>query len=145
LGHKNGYYWLIWKFTDDAKEVAQRLCADIGEMSLLSAATQVWAKPKLLLTLKPSDFEPQPAVHSAVIELTTRNKQLTTDELIGYYKALHIIFKQPRKMLVNNLIDGGLARNEALALIEKLGLPATARAQDLATTQCLTISRAFPL
>lgn len=123
------------------REVAERICAKPGEMSLLAAATQIWAEPKLLLVLKPSDFEPQPAVYSAVIELRTKNGGLTAGELTNYFTALHHIFKQPRKMLVNNLMVSGLSRIEALNLITSLNLAPTCRPQDLTTKHCLAISR----
>jgi len=126
------------------KEVAERVCAQPPKMNLLAAATQVWAIPKLLLTLKPSDFEPRPAVYSAVIELKTKDLGLSTSELTNYFASLHRIFKQPRKMLINNLVDGGLSRPDALSLIEKIGLPATARPQDLTVAQCLEIAPRFP-
>ncbi len=124
------------------KEVAERVCAKAPEMNLLAAATQVWAEPKMLLTLKPSDFEPAPAVHSAVIELRTKELGLKTEELKNYYAALHKIFKQPRKMLINNLIaDKKLARAEAEKILADLSLPLTSRPQDLSVAQLLELGK----
>ena len=120
------------------KEVAERICAQPPQMNLLAAATQVWAQPKLLLTLKPSDFEPAPAVHSAVIQLTTHSKQLTTGESKHYYAALHRIFKQPRKMLINNLLDP-LTRPEAEKIMAELDIPLTCRPQDLSIGKLLKL------
>ena len=122
------------------KEVAERICVQAGEMNLLAAATQVWAQPKLLLTLKPSDFEPAPAVYSAVIELKTKDHGLSAEELKKYYAALHRIFKQPRKMLINNLLDP-LTRPEAEKNLGALDIPLTNRPQDLSIDQILELSK----
>jgi 16S rRNA (adenine1518-N6/adenine1519-N6)-dimethyltransferase len=131
------------------KEVAERICAKSPETNLLSAATQVWSKAQLLLTLKPSDFEPAPAVHSAVIELITKKTLLTAQESEQYYAMLHRIFKQPRKTLVNNLISEAvipngiepISRTQAEALLTKLKIPTTARPQDLSIEQCQSLAK----
>ncbi len=123
------------------KEVAERVCAQVPEMNLLAAATQVWATPKLLLTLKPSDFDPQPAVHSAVVQLTTNNLSLTTGELTKYYAMLHRAFKQPRKMLINNLISETLERRAVEKILQTLEIPLTDRPQDLSLPKLIELSR----
>lgn len=129
------------------KEVAQRVCADPPEMNLLAAATQIWAKPKLLLILKPKDFDPSPAVDSAVIELKTLPSRPKMTDLNRYYTAIHRIFKQPRKMLINNLIASAptgepspLDRQKSEEILKKLSLPLTARPQDLTVAHCIAIS-----
>ena len=106
------------------KEVAERLAAEPPQMNLLAAAVQFWAEPKILFTLKPDDFTPQPEVNSAVIKLTTKvviptaepgsRKENLDSRLRGndadktekYYKLIRIIFKQPRKTIFNNLKTG---------------------------------------
>lgn len=131
------------------KEVAQRITARPPEMNLLAAATQVWAQPEILMKLAPTDFDPPPAVHSAIIELTTHNKQLTTEELQKYYAALHRIFKQPRKTLLNNLaapvVGESLppAREEVQKIIASLGLPVGVRPQNLSIPQITEINKRF--
>lgn len=121
------------------REVATRLSAKPGEMNLLAAATQVWAAPSMIMQLPPRDFSPPPKVHSSIIALATLEKQLPANELAQYYAALHIIFKQPRKTLLNNLAEA-LPKAEASSLIAYLQLPANARPHDLTLSQCRAIA-----
>jgi 16S rRNA (adenine1518-N6/adenine1519-N6)-dimethyltransferase len=142
------------------KEVAERIVANPPRMNLLAAATQFWAKPEIILKLKPADFDPAPEVDSAVIKLITRSvipanepesrseKQEELDfrfhgndkvknensakETENYYKLIHIIFKQPRKTLLNNLRDGTDIPKEKLEkLLKTLNLSLNYRPQDL--------------
>jgi 16S rRNA (adenine1518-N6/adenine1519-N6)-dimethyltransferase len=142
------------------KEVAERIIASPPRMNLLAAATQFWAKPEIILKLKPADFDPAPEVDSAVIKLTTkvaipanepesrsgkqeeldsrfhRNDKIKNEnsakETENYYKLIHIIFKQPRKTLLNNLKDGTDIPKEKLEkLLKMLNLSLNCRPQNL--------------
>ena len=122
------------------REVGERICAKTGEMSLLSAAVQLWATPKLLFKLPPKDFDPPPKVWSAVISLITRQDVIAPLDAEQYYRALPILFKQPRKTLFNNLREGGVESEKAKRLIEDLGLPLSARPQDLSVEHILALT-----
>ena len=114
------------------KEVAERAGMKQGGMNLLSAATQIWAEPEILFTLSPEDFDPPPKVHSAVIRLTTNKIQLEPGKSEKYYKLIHIIFKQPRKTLYNNLRDGLEMPVENMKnILEELKIGLKSRPQDL--------------
>ncbi len=121
------------------KEVAERVSAKPGEMNLLAAATQIWATVQLLFTLPPSDFDPPPQVHSAVVTLTPKDTPVSPEEATHYYESLHVMFKQPRKMLINNLSEK-ISREEATALIKELNLSEKSRPQDLTVQQIVTLS-----
>lgn len=88
------------------KEVAERITAKPPHNNLLAAAVQFWSEPEILFTLKPGDFDPPPKVNSAVIRLTTNNEQPTKEFSKKYYALLHVLFKQPRKTVSNNLKTG---------------------------------------
>lgn len=49
------------------KEVASRICAKAGEMSLLSVAVQYYGRPKIVAKVARGSFWPAPKVDSAVI------------------------------------------------------------------------------
>ncbi len=122
------------------KEVAERACAKQGELNLLAAATQIWAEPKILFTLPPEDFDPPPKVHSAVIRLTTKSKnsKLTAK---SYYDLIHLIFKQPRKTLYNNLRDNlGLPAENIKKVLDDMKIDLKSRPQDLSIEQILDLS-----
>ena len=114
------------------KEVAERVAALPPKMNLLAAAVRRWADPKLLLTLTPDNFDPPPDVHSAVIMLQTRAQAKNECTDADYYRLLHIIFKQPRKTLLNNLADSlHLSKQELERLIGTLGYDVKTRPQEL--------------
>ncbi len=119
------------------KEVAERICAKKGEMNLLAASIQIWAKPEIVRFVSKDGFNPKPKVDSAVIRLETNDiRQMTPKQMQKYYKLLHVIFKQPRKTIFNNLREAtktGLLRKDSNIeeVMKKNRLKATARPQDL--------------
>lgn len=112
-------------------EVADRLRATQGATNLLSASVQVWAETRKICVVPAKDFDPPPQVTSAVIEIKTRPEVKHPDSLAGYYRMLKVCFKQPRKTLLNNLVEGGIEKSVAVAALTKLSLSDKARPQDL--------------
>src|SRR6185295_15985876 len=51
------------------KEVAERICAKPGDMSLLALSVQVYGKPAIAATIPAEAFYPAPKVDSAVIRV----------------------------------------------------------------------------
>ena len=84
------------------REVAERISAKPGNMNLLAAAIQYWAKPEIIMRLEPTDFSPPPEIHSAIIALEPHKKQ-PDKENKAYYVFIRHFFKQPRKTILNNL------------------------------------------
>ena len=116
------------------KEVAERIMAQPPKMNLLAAATQFWAEPKIIGYLKPSDFSPPPEVESAIIKLTPRIQPIANSK--NYYKLIKILFKQPRKTALNNLVDGlGISKFKGLEILKKIGLSGEERPQNLNINQ----------
>lgn len=110
------------------KEVAERIRSTAPDMNLLAAATQIWAEPKILFSLAPEDFDPPPDVKSAVISLKTKIDAVPKK----YYDFVHIIFKQPRKTLYNNLREGLELPKEAIeSALKELRIDPNARPQNI--------------
>lgn len=127
------------------KEVAERLMSMPPRMNLLAASVQYWAKPRLIRSLKQTDFSPPPKVLSSIVSFTPLALEHTAPARI-YFEFLHIAFKQPRKMLVNNLMSSEKfkSKEEVLAFMLAHNLPPTARAQTLSIAQLSTLAEAFP-
>lgn len=136
------------------KEVAERICAKEGEMNILAASIQVWAKPEIIRFVPKEAFSPKPKVDSAVIRLKTINSpyfakatkgksNLTKLDLKKYYELLHIVFKQPRKTLFNNLRSGGIAENKIKEIFYKLGIEVKSRPQDMGIEKLAKIAKIF--
>ncbi|MHB9019277.1 MAG: 16S rRNA (adenine(1518)-N(6)/adenine(1519)-N(6))-dimethyltransferase RsmA [Minisyncoccota bacterium] len=124
------------------KEVAERISGKPPHNNLLASAMAIWANIEIILNLKASEFDPPPEVDSAVIKLTTNFEQRSTQkELEKYYKLIHIIFKQPRKTLANNLKDGlKITRVEIEKILNSINLPLNSRPQDISIEQILKIA-----
>lgn len=111
------------------KEVAERLAAQPPRMNRMAASVQFWAEPKILFSLPKSDFYPPPKVNSTAILFITKEYPKTAAE--NYYRTVKILFRQPRKTLLNNLIGAGLSRKEANEILERSGLSPDLRSQNL--------------
>ncbi len=113
------------------KEVAERVAARKGEMNLLAASVQVWAEPEIIKILPPTYFSPPPKVKSAIIKLTPR-KFLGSAQDKNYFKFIKILFKQPRKTILNNLVDGlNKDKVELASELMALNISEKDRPQDL--------------
>ncbi len=59
------------------KEVAERVCAGLGEMSVLSVAVQFYGKPEIVRIVPRTAFWPEPQVDSAILRITMREEPPT--------------------------------------------------------------------
>ena len=121
-------------------EVAERLCAEPGSMSLLSVIAQSYAEPRFLFIVEPESFRPRPKVRSAVVRLVTNTvprKDVLTKTAI--FLARHAFAGRRKK--VQNSLAGGLQRSsrEVAELCELAGIDPGARAQELSLDQWRTL------
>ncbi len=127
------------------KEVAERLAARPGEMSLLALSVQFYAEAKVVATVDKRDFWPEPAVQSAIVKLVIKKKPpLAALETKDFFRLLKFGFSAKRKMLKNNL-GGGLkiSASEAESYLTKIGLKPTCRPQDLSLEEWLKLFKEF--
>ena len=119
------------------KEVAERILAKPGEMSVLSVACQLYADVKRVCNVPPGAFRPVPKIHSAVVRmdvgLGARGLKMEYDPelVIGLAK---LGFRSRRKQLHGNLsarFDGTLVKQ----CLREMGLSEKARAQELSVEE----------
>ncbi len=120
------------------QEVAQRIVAQAGEMSILSISVQYYAEAEIVRTVKAGNFWPEPAVDSAVIKIKLKKKfNYLTDkkqepEDRKFFRLVRIAFSSKRKMLKNNLAVGlKLSSSLIEEQLKKQDLSIQSRAQDL--------------
>lgn len=114
------------------KEVAERVIAPPGEMSLLSCSVQFYAKPEIAFYVPSGNFWPKPEVDSAVIKLKIKDCELKNKDEKNFFQLLKFGFAAKRKMLKNNLSAGlRITGHEAEKAVVSAGLPAKVRAEDL--------------
>jgi 16S rRNA (adenine1518-N6/adenine1519-N6)-dimethyltransferase len=89
------------------KEVAKRICAQPGDMSLLALSVQVYGKPRIIKSIPATAFFPPPKVDSAIIYIDIYPSPLVKLELLNtFFKLIKAGFSQKRKMLRNSLSAG---------------------------------------
>ncbi len=119
------------------KEVAQRITAQPGAMSILSASVQYYAEPSYLFTVPAESFDPVPRVESAVIRIVTKNETgHSKEEQRLFFRAVKTGFSAKRKTLCNNLANGFYTdKPEILTIFDTIGLAHNIRAQELSLEQ----------
>jgi len=84
------------------KEVAQRICGEPPDMSLLAVSVQFYAEPEIISYVPKTSFWPQPKVDGAIIKLKVKSENLKVNRNL-FFKIVKAGFSQPRKQLINNL------------------------------------------
>jgi len=118
------------------KEVAERICAKPGDMSLLSVAVQYYAQPEIVMNVPKTYFWPQPKVDSAIIKLSIKSSERITStkaKTEQFFSLVKAGFASRRKLLINNLMNwlGKDKKDELLQFFKVIGLTNKARAQEL--------------
>jgi 16S rRNA (adenine1518-N6/adenine1519-N6)-dimethyltransferase len=127
------------------KEVAERICAAPPKMNLLAASIQYWAEPKIIEYVSREAFLPPPEVESAILLLLPREAS-TKSNKEEYYGLLKIIFKQPRKTILNNLAEGTRKKRETISkMLEKLDIDPGARPAILSISDLVRIANELSL
>lgn len=113
------------------KEVAERICAGPGEMSLLSLSVRYYGTPKFLFKVSKGGFWPSPKVDSAVIKITM-DKKRSAEEAERFFRIARIGFSSPRKQLQNNLSSGlHIPKEKAVGLLNAAKINPKARPEEL--------------
>ncbi len=115
------------------KEVAGRICAAPGDMSLLALSVQVYGKPRIAARIPAGAFFPAPKVDSAVLTVDIYPNPLIEPEwLDAFFKLIKAGFSQKRKTLRNSLSSGlRLPPSKAAELLAKAEIDPMRRAETL--------------
>lgn len=120
------------------KEVAERIAAAPGKMSILAISAQVFAEVRLGPVVGAELFTPPPKVDSQVVvfDIYKDSKVDDVDER-SFFTLVKIGFSSPRKKLLKNLCASGkLGSKERLStILLELGIGVDVRAQDLSINQ----------
>jgi 16S rRNA (adenine1518-N6/adenine1519-N6)-dimethyltransferase len=115
------------------KEVAQRICAKPGDMSLLALSVQVYGAPRVAAHIPADAFFPAPKVDSAVLVVDIFPSPLIKEELLdSFFKLIKAGFSQKRKTLRNSLSSGlHISPVNAAELLTRAGIDPQRRAETL--------------
>lgn len=144
------------------REVAERISAKHGDMSVISVFVQFYGTPSVEKIVKPQSFWPAPKVESAILKIILdRTPALAGDELKAFWRLVKIGFSSRRKTLANNLAAGFSAfggshayrqagaagghtpREKIKKILETLGFTDKTRAQELSVEDWLKLREKF--
>jgi 16S rRNA (adenine1518-N6/adenine1519-N6)-dimethyltransferase len=114
-------------------EVARRIVAQPGDMSVLAVSVQFYGRPKILFRIKPGSFYPAPTVESAVLQVDSYAiPPVPVEDPKTLFRAVRAGFAQRRKQLRNTLSAGlGISPDEVVILLESLSIDPRRRAETL--------------
>ncbi|MFA5021863.1 MAG: 16S rRNA (adenine(1518)-N(6)/adenine(1519)-N(6))-dimethyltransferase RsmA [Patescibacteria group bacterium] len=130
------------------KEVAQRICAQPGQMSLLAISVQLYGQPQIIGLVSNNNFWPKPKIDSAILKIS---KIKTLDEVDNYlsgvsekifWQIVRIGFSAKRKQLQNNLAAGlHVPSDEIKKALKQANFDPKVRAQDLAVVDWIKLAK----
>ena len=114
------------------KEVAERITAQPGQMSILSLSAQYYGRTELLFYVGRESFFPVPEVDSAVIKITPAKRNRKKEENKIFFRLVKAGFSSRRKTLLNNLSNSfHLDKKIVEEKIKKAKFNPAQRAQEL--------------
>ena len=115
------------------EEVATRMVAQKGRMSLLAVGVQLFGAPSIICRVPPSAFKPPPKVYSAVVRVDTfSHPAVELDDEDEFFGLVRAGFFAPRKQLRNSLMLGrGISAYDVTSLLELAGLDPKLRPENL--------------
>lgn len=127
------------------REVAERICAQPGELSLLALSVQVYGQPQIRARIPAGAFYPAPTVESAVVRVdiyaTPRIPALQMD---AFFRLTKAGFSQKRKTL-SNALAASLAwpKQEVVAMLLAAQIDPRRRAETLSLEEWNSLTQVY--
>ncbi|MGQ0601360.1 MAG: 16S rRNA (adenine(1518)-N(6)/adenine(1519)-N(6))-dimethyltransferase RsmA [Anaerolineales bacterium] len=127
------------------REVAERMCAAPGDMSLLAVSVQFYAMPRIVARISAGAFYPRPEVDSAVVRLDVRPQPaMPVRDVDEFFRVVKAGFGQKRKQLRNSLAAGlGTEAARGDVLLNQSGVDSKRRAETLTLAEWGAITEAL--
>jgi len=129
------------------REVAQRIMAPPGELSLLAISVQVFGAPEIACLVPARAFFPQPKVDSAVLRVRIYDRpRVAVEEQTRFFATVRAGFAQKRKQVHNSLTHAlHVPREGVLAALAEAGIAPDRRPQTLSIEEWASLAKALPL
>ncbi len=115
------------------REVAERICARPGDLSLLALSVQVYGRPTVAARLPAGAFTPPPKVDSAVVRVDLYPEPvIPAEQLDAFFRLAKAGYSQKRKTL-RNALSGGLRiePSQATELLAQANIDPQRRAETV--------------
>lgn len=126
------------------QEVAERLTAEPGDLSLLAVSVQFYGRVEIVERIKAGAFWPRPDVDSAVIRISLYDDRVVgPDEEAAFFRLVKAGFSQKRKQLQKNLrmIEGDKA--QVRQMLQSAGVDGKRRAETLTLEEWAAVFQVF--
>ena len=122
-------------------EVAQRIVAGPGDMSLLGVSIQFYGKPSIIEHVPARAFYPAPKVDSAILRIDLKDEvPLTPRQRDSFFRLVQAGFSQRRKQVHNSLTHGLHRKNvEVQAGLLAANIDPSRRAETLSIEDWLRL------
>lgn len=118
------------------KEVAERITAKPGNLSVLGVSVQLYADAKFVALVPKEYFYPQPEVDSAILVLDMLGKPRIDVDEKKFFRLLKAAFMGKRKQIHNTLKNNlKLSESAVLAALTAAKIPPQSRPQELSLSQ----------
>ena len=125
------------------EEVAERICAEPGDMSLLALSVQVYGKTEIAARIPAAAFYPAPTVNSAVVSINIYPEPLIPyPRLDTFFRLAKAGFGQKRKTL-RNALSAIMPREKAEQTLLAAGIDPQRRAETLSLNEWGKLSNQF--
>jgi 16S rRNA (adenine1518-N6/adenine1519-N6)-dimethyltransferase len=124
------------------REVAERICAAPGDMSLLALSVQVYGAPRVMGRIPAGAFYPVPQVDSAIVRVDLFQEPVLDPALRGtFFRLAKAGFSQKRKKL-RNALAGGMhwSPDQAITFLQSAGIDPQRRAETLSLEEWLNLT-----
>jgi 16S rRNA (adenine1518-N6/adenine1519-N6)-dimethyltransferase len=127
------------------QEVARRICAAPGDMSLLALSVQVYGHPEIIAQIPANAFYPPPKVDSTIIRIDSYpSPVIPSDELDAFFQLIKAGFSQKRKTLRNSLAGGlHLSHPKVEAMLTHAQIDPMRRAETLSLMEWHTLTEIY--
>jgi 16S rRNA (adenine1518-N6/adenine1519-N6)-dimethyltransferase len=125
------------------REVAERMVARPGNMSLLAVSVQFYGRPRIVAKIPAGAFVPPPKVDSAVVRIDTYGAPpVPVPGAETFFRVVRAGFGQKRKQLKNALAAGlALPSAEVVGALTRAGVDPHRRAQTLSLEEWASLAR----
>jgi 16S rRNA (adenine1518-N6/adenine1519-N6)-dimethyltransferase len=122
-------------------EVAQRIIAEPGDLSLLGVSVQFYGRPRIIARVPAASFYPAPKVDSAILRIDVQPQAaLTQEERDRFFRVVQAGFSERRKQLHNSLTHGLHYKNEIVrGWLAAASIDASRRAETLSIDEWLRL------
>ena len=128
------------------QEVAQRIVAEPGDLSLLAVSIQFYGRPQIIARVPANAFYPAPKVDSAILRVELHAEApLTAGERDSFFRVVQAGFSERRKQLHNALTRGLHRKNEDIrAWLQAADIDTSRRAETLSIEEWLRVWKHIP-